>query len=230
MTKHTEGTAFDPEHYDRMATGTVPGYVALQDLVALAAAAMAPASSTVLDLGCGTGTGLLALRRALPDAHLIACDPVAPMVAAARTRCEAAGVIAELVVGELSTISHDVQFDVVVCTLVLHFVPPDERVAFLSAIRARLRPGGVLVISVLGRATEPPVQAVWAQVRDHYASSRGSAPVEIASRAAETGRRVHPVSPDELRAAFASAGFALAAPLYQLLAVHCWLAGAEVFA
>lgn len=217
---------FDPQQYDRLSTGSVPGYAPLQELVALTAAAVAPPSSTVLDLGCGTGSGVLALARALPDARLIACDPAAPMVATARARCDTAGVTARLVVGGLPAVPEDIPLDAVVCTLVLHFVPPGERVAFLSAIRARLRPGGALVITVLGRSIEPGVQSVWAQIRRHYAISQGLTPAELAAREAETRATVHPLSPEELHAALADAGFTAATQLYQVLAVQTWLARA----
>jgi tRNA (cmo5U34)-methyltransferase len=221
-----ERAPFDPDRYDRLSTGSVPGYAALQDLVALAAAAMAPTPSTVLDLGCGTGTGSLALARTLPDAHLIACDPAAPMVATARRRCEAAGVTARFIVGDLSAVADDAPFDVVVCTLVLHFVAPDERVAFLAAIRARLRPGGALVLSVLQQSTDRDVQAVWTQVRRHYATLQGVTQAELAARDTETRGKVHPLTSEELRAALGSAGFTAVTPLYQLVAAHSWLARA----
>ena len=216
---------FDPQQYERLSTGSVPGYAALQELVALAAAATGPASSSlVLDLGCGTGHGTLALARALPDVQLIACDPAAAMVAAARSRCEAAGVKAHFVAGGLGAVPGDARFDVVVCTLVLHFIPAAERVAFLASIRERLRPGGALVLSVLGRSMDPAVQAVWTQIRLHHATSRGITPAELAARDAETRGKVHPLSPEDVHAALDSAGFPNAVPLYQLVAVHSWLA------
>lgn len=221
----TEPATFDPQQYERLAVGTVPGYAALQELVALAAAATAPSPHpAVLDLGCGTGTGLLALARALPDARLTGCDPSPPMVATACTRCAAAGVKVELVVGTLSTLAHDAQYDVVVCTLVLHFVPPDERGALLSAIRARLRPGGRLVISALGPAMDPTVQAEWMQLRRHYAIAQGITLAELTARGAETHGKVFPIPPDELAAILRTAGFTSITPLCQLLAVHSWLA------
>lgn len=216
---------FDPQQYERLSSGTVPGYEELQDLVALAATAAAPASSSsVLDLGCGTGAGTAALARRLPDAQLIACDPSAAMVAAARARCEATGVRAHFVAGGLAAVPDDARFDVVVCTLVLHFIPPDERVMFLSSIRERMRPGGALILSALGRSTDPAVQAVWTQIRRHHATSRGITSGELAAREAETKGKVHPLLPEEVHAALDSAGFSDAVPLYQLLAIHSWLA------
>lgn len=220
----TETTRFDPQQYDRLA-GSVPGYAALQELVALAAAATAPSSHpAVLDLGCGTGAGLLALALARPDARLAACDPSPPMVATARSRCAAAGVKVDLVVGDLAAVAPDAWFDVIVCTLVFHFVPPGERSTLLSAIRARLRPGGSLVISALGRSMDPAVQAEWMQLRHHYAISRGIAADELAAHGAEIQGKVFPIAPDELSAALHAAGFTSITPLCQLLAVHSWLA------
>lgn len=216
---------FDPQQYDRLSSESVPGYAALQDLVALAAAAAGPASSSsVLDLGCGTGAGIVALARTVPDAHVVACDPNGAMVAAARSRCEAAGVTAQFVVGGLDALPDDARFDVVVCTLVLHFLPIEERVAFLTSIRERLRPGGALILSVLGRSNDPAVQAAWTRIRLHHATSRGITPAELAAREAATRGKVHPLSPEEARAALDGAGFSNAVPLYQLLAVHGWLA------
>lgn len=220
---------FDPHQYERLSSGSVPGYEALQDLVALAAAAAAPGlSCDVLDLGCGTGAGTVALARTFPGAQLIACDPATPMVEAARSHCEAAGVKAHFVVGGLAAVSDDARFDVVVCTLVLHFIPPDQRVTFLSSIRERMRPGGVLILSVLGRAKDPALQAVWTRIRRHHATSRGIAPAELAAREAETKGKLHPLLPEEVHAALDSAGFAEALPLYQLLAMHTWLARTKV--
>lgn len=220
----TERAPFDPEQYERLSVGSVPGYATLQDLVALAAAAIVPTATTVLDLGCGTGAGLIALARALPNARLVGCDPAPPMLVAARARCEAAGVTAELVAGELAAVAAGARFDVIVCTLVLQFVPPDARVAMLSAIRGRLRPAGALVISVLGRSADPGVQAVWTQVRRHHATSQGIAPAELAAREEQTRGKVQPLTAEELRSALAGAGFAATTPLYQLLAVQTWLA------
>jgi len=217
--------SFDPQQYERLSSGSVPGYAALQDLVALAAAATGPGSSSrVLDLGCGTGAGSLALARTLPEVQLIACDPAAAMVAAGRSRCETAGVKAHFVVGGLSAVPDDARFDVVVCTLVLHFIPVEERVAFLTSIRERLRPGGALILSVLGRSKDPAVQAVWTQIRRHHATSQGITPTELAAREAETRGKVQPLSSEEVHAALDSAGFTNAVPLYQLVAVHSWLA------
>lgn len=219
-----EPPAFDPQQYERLSY-SVPGYAALQEFVALAAAATAHSSHpAVLDLGCGTGSGLLALARALPDARLAACDPSPPMVATARTRCAAAGVKVELVVGGLSAVAHDAKFDVVVCTLVFHFVPLGERSALLSAIRARLRPGGRLVISALGPAMDSTVQAEWAQLRHHYAISQGITPTELAARGVATPGKVFPIAPAELAATLRAAGFTSITPLCQLLAIHSWLA------
>lgn len=68
------------------------------------------------------------------------------------------------------------------------------------------------------------MQAVWTQIRRHHATSRGIAPAELTAREAETRGKVHPPSPEGVRAALDSAGFTNAVHLYQLVAVHSWLA------
>ena len=218
------GPVFDPARYERLSTGTVPGYAALQELVALAVAAESPPSAKVLDLGCGTGAGVVALARALPEAELVACDPLASMVTAARARCDEARVGARWVVGGLEEVEAAGPFDAVVCTLVLHFVPPRERAAFLTKVRERLVPGGVLVITTLERADAPEIDGAWRRIRRHHAISMGVAPDELAAREAETRGKVHPLTSAELRDELLAAGFAAVMPTFQLLAVHGYVA------
>jgi tRNA (cmo5U34)-methyltransferase len=220
----TRSPSFDPAQFERLSTGSVPGYFAIQELVALAVAAVAPPAGKVLDLGCGTGAGVIALARALPEAELVACDPVAPMVAAARARCEEAKVRARLVVGALPQVAAEAPFDAIVCTLVLHFVPPAERAALVAALRASLRPGGALVVTVRGRSESAEIEEAWARIRRHYAATRGVTAEELAAREAQSHREMSPLLADELRAALVAAGFQTVAPLYQLLAIHSWLA------
>lgn len=218
--------AFDPAQYERLSTGTVPGYAALQELVAVTAAALAPADAKVLDLGCGTGAGLLALARAMPEARLMGCDPAPPMVAAARARLDEAGVNARLTSGPLSAAAPEGPFDLIVCTLVLHFVPPSERSELLADLRGALRPGGALVISVLERSDAPEVQRAWNQIRRHYAAKRGVTPAELEAREAQTRGKVHPFGPGELADTLDAAGFTASTPLFRSLAVHTRLARA----
>lgn len=221
-----ERATFDPVQFERLSTGSVPGYTALQDMVAVAAAAVSPPSAKVLDLGCGTGAGIVSIARAMPGVRLVGCDPMEPMIATARARCEEAGVKAQLVTGALPSVLSEAPFDVVVCTLVLHFVPPDDRAALLRGIRAALRPGGALVITALERPDTPDAERVWSLIRKHYAATKGVTPAELAARAAQTQGKVHPLASGELADGLRAAGFTAVTPLVRLLAVHTALAAA----
>lgn len=215
-----ERAAFDPAQYERLSTGSVPGYAALQELVAFAVAATIPPSGKILDLGCGTGAGVLALSRVLPDARLVACDPVDSMVAAARVRCEEARAVARFYTGAIADVPSEAPFDAIVCTLVLQFVPAPERGAFLRAILNSLRPGGVLVMTALAKAAAPDEDALWGRIRRHYAATHGVPSSALAAREAETRGKVQPLSSTELAKELAGAGFQQVVPLYQLLSVH----------
>lgn len=215
---------FDPVQFERLSSGGVPGYDALQDLVALAAATVAGPAPRILDLGCGTGAGVLALARAVPEATIEACDPVPAMIAAARSRCEPLGERVSFTAGSIADLPLGPAFDVVVCTLVLQFVPVSGRAAFLAAIRERLRPGGSLIITSLRAAGSPEAQSLWERARRHHALARGISLEELNARKEQTRGHVHPLGPAEIEGLLGAAGFGDPIALVQLLAVHTWIA------
>lgn len=211
--------SFDPVQFDRLATLSVPGYTALQELVALAASHALPQTARILDVGCGTGSGLLALAKVCPNATFVACDPVPAMLEAARERCANASMLVEFIHGSIEAIENAPTFDVIVSTLVLHFIPPQLRALWLSALRARLRPEGKLILTTL--VHDDQTNAVWAELRKQYVIQQGLPLAELARRQAQS--TMVPVAENELREQLRSAGFAAPITLYQILAVKCWL-------
>ena len=215
----TTTDSFDPVQFDRLATLSVPGYSALQDLVALAASHSLPQDARILDVGCGTGSGLPPLAKVCPKATLVACDPVPAMLEAARERCANASVQVQFVHGSIDAVSDEKPFDVIVSTLVLHFVPGPLRAIWLRALRARLRPEGKLILTTL--VNDEQANAVWADLRKQYVLQQGLPLAELARRQAQS--TMVPVVESELREHLTAAGFAAPVALYQLLAVKCWL-------
>lgn len=139
--------------------------------------AFVPPGATVLDLGCGPGTDeeYLALR----GYRLTAIDWSPAMVAEARRRVRAAGVADRVDVMALGIHEIDrlapVMFDAACSNFgPLNCVPDPVRAAGLIA--DRLRPGGVLVASVIGRVCPWELalylaRGDWARARIRFAST-----------------------------------------------------------
>ena len=104
---------------------------------------LAPVPARVVDLGCGTGT--LTVLMALAG-HLVAGLDLAPrMVALARDKIVAAGVVADVVVGDASSPPWQAgSFDVVLTRHVLWAMPDPE--AALTRWIGLLAPGGRLIL------------------------------------------------------------------------------------
>lgn len=106
--------------------------------------AAAPASNW-LDVGCGTGALTSTVCARGEPAAVVACDPSDSFVAHARSHL--ADARATFVATTVETLPVESgPFDLSVSGLVLNFVP-DPRAA-LSAMRERVRPGGVVAVYV----------------------------------------------------------------------------------
>ena len=104
----------------------------------------------IVDLGCGPGHGLRWLRERWPAADVLGLDSSPDMVAAARedgSRAE----VADLVAWARDAAAEPV--DLLVTTATLQWVP--GHLELLPALVARIRPGGVLAMTVPGNFGEP---------------------------------------------------------------------------
>jgi SAM-dependent methyltransferase len=102
----------------------------------------------VLDVGCGDG--VLATRLAQGGARVTGLDASADMIAAARSRANAAGVEVDLVEADADDLPFpDGHFDSVVSVATLCFVD-DPRQAIREMVRV-LQPGSRLILGELGR-------------------------------------------------------------------------------
>lgn len=111
------------------------------------------AGDAVLDVGCGTGTLLLEVAArvgASGAAHGI--EPSDEMVEHARRKTQAQGVAATIQQGTADHLPFpDCSYDVVLCTLVLHHLPPSMQADAIREMSRVLRPGGRIVIADLHR-------------------------------------------------------------------------------
>jgi 2-polyprenyl-3-methyl-5-hydroxy-6-metoxy-1,4-benzoquinol methylase len=166
-------------------------------------------NATLLDLGCGTGLDAVALAQ--QGYRLTAIDWSAEMVRRTRQRATDAGVdgvmrIHHLGVQELEQLTPG-EFDAAYSDLgSLNCVPDLARCA--RSIAARVRPGGALVASVIGRVCvwELAVFAAkrqWRRARLRAATT--TVPVPLNGHTVWTSY----YTPSEFRSAFERAGFRL---------------------
>jgi ribosomal protein L11 methyltransferase len=115
----------------------------------------------VLDLGCGSGVLAIAAARVLPAARVLAVDddPVATAVARQNTRLNR--VAARVRVIDASGFAHGALRATRAFDLVLANILPGPLIALAPAIRRRLRPGGIVVLSGLLDAQAREVGAAY---------------------------------------------------------------------
>lgn len=106
-----------------------------------------PPQSRILCVGVGTGAEILSLSQVHPDWTFVGVDPSPDMLKVCERRLNKAGVMnrCKLITGYVQDVPKDEPYHAVLSVLVGHFVKRDERVDFLSQMRARLREDGYLV-------------------------------------------------------------------------------------
>ena len=108
----------------------------------------ARAGGAVLELACGTGRYAIPIAR---DGHaVVGLDSSAAMLAAARTKAEAAGVAVELVDGDMRDFALGRRFALVFIgtNSLLHLHTADDFARFFGCVRAHLQPGGRFAFDV----------------------------------------------------------------------------------
>lgn len=144
-----------------------------------------------LDVGCGPGALTALLAQRLGDDAVNAIDPSPPFVAALAHRLPGVQV-------EQATAEHlpfaDATFDLVVASLVVHFMP--DPVEGLREMARVARPGGRVAATVWDHGTHRgPLTAFWEAVQDLDPDRTGAS-------------HVGGVCPDRLLEHFEAAGFA----------------------
>jgi len=126
----------------------------------------APASLYSPDLlvaGCGTGRELLTAATWWRPASVTAFDLSSASVGVAREHAEVYGVDVDIRQADLHAFDPGRQFDVIVCTGVLHHLP--DPMAGWRALRSMLRPGGVMWIGLYSARARAGVSAAGEEVR-----------------------------------------------------------------
>ncbi len=204
--------------YDLVVQRLIPGYASLARLaVALLAASplAGRAGAEVLVAGCGTGAELVEAVAQRPDWQLLAIDPSATMLAAARRRLGEGPTIAwrQTSVEELGS---EGRFDGALSVLVLQSLPDDgSKLAFLTALARSLRPAGQLVLVDLMRPAVSPLQDQVAEACLGF--QRASGLIAERQELEPLTQGLHPIGVARLTALVNAAGFSDPARVFQAL-------------
>ncbi len=111
----------------------------------------------VLDVGCGDGFVTGEIARRLPAGSVLGIDPSPRMIAAAQS-VDRGLVNVEFVAGDVTTMTFDPDFDLVVSFNALHWVH-DQQAAYRNIARA-LRPEGLVLVQFVFEGERPSIEDV----------------------------------------------------------------------
>jgi tRNA (cmo5U34)-methyltransferase len=226
MPKENAFGSFGSAAYLQRPPRTVPGFASLHRMVSMLLAERVPDEGRVLVLGAGGGLEL----KALADAHsgwtFDGVDPSADMLALAR---EVAGVQASRIT------LHEGYIDVApagpfhgaVSLLTFHFIPREQRLPTLRAIRSRLSPGAPLVLAHISFAQSEPERSQWIARHVAYSAPDTVTAAELERLGEAIGTRLSILAPEEEEAMLKEAGFTGVSLFYAGLSFRGWVAYAR---
>lgn len=197
---------------------SVPGYEVVVPMTGLLAArALTDARHPLIyDLGCSLGATTLAVLRALGSepCRLIAVDNSAAMLS------RAAGIVTDdrvkFVEADINTLELQ-PCAVVLMNWVLQFLDPAARLSLLTRIRARMDPGGLLIVSEKIRFTNAAEQAYCEAAHLDFKRANGYSELEISQKRTALENVMIIDSEEDHRARFAAAGFKSTQKWFQCL-------------
>ncbi|GLQ12450.1 methyltransferase [Devosia yakushimensis] len=204
----------------------VPGYGSLHRMISLLLAETVPADGRVLVLGAGGGLELQALAEAHPGWSFDGVDPSADMLDLARETSAAHGARIRLHHGYAGD-APECPFDAATSLLTFHFIARDQRLATLSELRRRLKPGAPLVLAHISFPQTEPERSHWIARHVAFSAADGADPAQLASARQAIGTRLSILSPEEEEAMLQEAGFTHVSLFYAGLSFKGWIAYAD---
>jgi tRNA (cmo5U34)-methyltransferase len=212
-------------HYADRPPRLVPGFHDLHRMAAILLVERAGPVGHILVLGAGGGLEMNAFATTQPGWRFTGVDPSAAMLGLARTMTTPHAERITLHEGYIDTAPPG-PFDGATCILTLHFVPREERVATLKAIRQRLKPGAHFVMAHFSYPGEPVARALWLSRYAEFGAASGLDPESTRAAGVAIADRLPVLTPAQEEAALAEAGFTDVALFYAGLAFRGWVATA----
>jgi tRNA (cmo5U34)-methyltransferase len=200
----------NPEAVARYAEGPpklTPGFHDLQKMTAILLAERLSHDARVLVVGAGGGLELKVFAERQPGWAFVGVDPSAEMLGLA---AKTLGPLASRVAFHQGYVfdSPTGPFDGATSILTLHFIPRDERLRTLAAIRERLKPGAPLVVAHHSFPQSEKEKTLWLNRYAAFGAASGI-PAEMAKNAATAvSANLPALSPEEDEDALRAAGFA----------------------
>ncbi|WP_319277184.1 class I SAM-dependent methyltransferase [Stenotrophomonas sp.] len=200
----------------------VPGLLDMQRMARLLLEERVPADGTVLVLGAGGGMELRAFTEAQPGWHFRAVDPSAPMLDMARQRLGPLASCVAFTEGYIDDAPEE-ECDGAACLLTLHFLPAEQRLHTLKAMRRRLKPGAPLVVAHHSYPQDDAQKGRWLQRFAAFSASSGIA-LDAAHTVDSMARLLPALSPEQDVALLHEAGFGTVELFYAAFSFRGWVA------
>lgn len=219
----------DPQAVARYAESPVrqvPGFHALQQMATLLLAERVPEDGHVLVLGAGGGLELKVFAEAQPRWRFLGVDPSAEMLKLAQATLGPLASRVELLEGYIED-APDTAFDGATCLLTLHFLPAEQRLRTLEALKRRLKPGSPLIVAHHSIPQANGEKLRWLQRYAAFAAASGI--VWQDSRTADDvidaiGARLPVLSPEQDVSLLQEAGFESVELFYAGFTFRGWVA------
>ncbi len=164
---------------------SVPGYSTVIAMTGLLAARHVRPATRIYDLGCSLGASLLATARyqETEDCELIGIDNSKAMLESARRTLDQ-----ELPNRQIHLVESDIteqtyeNASVVILNYTLQFVPLEQRLPLLSAVRRALSPGDVLILSEKLALAEPAMDSLMIDLHHDFKRAQGYSDLEVARK------------------------------------------------
>lgn len=208
--------------YAEGAMQKVPGLLDMQRMARLLLEERLPADGTVLVLGAGGGMELLAFAEAQAGWHFHGIDPSAPMLDMARQRLGPLASRVAFTHGYIDDAPEE-ECDGAACLLTLHFLPAEQRLHTLKAMRRRLKPGAPLVVAHHSYPQDDAQKGRWLQRFAAFSASSGIA-LDVAHTVDSMARLLPALSPEQDVALLHEAGFGTVELFYAAFSFRGWVA------
>lgn len=166
---------------------SVPGYSTVVRMTGVLAEQYAQPLTSIYDIGCSLGESIRSAERALAgnsssgqNYRLIGIDNSAAMIRRAQEQADPNSSIDWMEADAL-----EVKFmpcSVVILNFTLQFIPVDQRLRLLKAIRAAMMPGGLLILSEKLTMSDPAMDKLMINLHHDFKRSQGYSELEIAQK------------------------------------------------